>query len=241
VAARIGSAERRGATAVVAAFGLATDPVADEWALRGFKMQRRLIPRNRPWQFVCHSIESCIVGTAFILAGCATSGDFEANQLVSNAISIQREAAACSQSIARDARYQYIASLLPLTAPYQATVIQMTNTDTADTAESRTLLAWTQDMQKCRRQVISYVRQSAPIFLALILSAWADEDGVLAGVIQRKVSWGNAATQLRIIQVKLLSSLTDRAIQLDAQLDSAKQAELARRVAIFDAITNLAP
>jgi hypothetical protein len=55
------------------------------------------------------------------------------------------------------------------------------------------------------------------------------------------VSWGVAATRLRAIQIKLLSGLTDRAIQIDAQLSSAKQAELARRVAIFDAITNLAP
>ncbi len=117
----------------------------------------------------------------------------------------------------------------------------MTNTDTADDAESRTLLAWTQDRQKCRQQVAGYFRQSAPIFLALILSAWADEDRVLVSVIRRKVSWGDAATHLRIIQVTLLSGLTDRAIQVDAQLNSATQAELSRRVAIFNAITNVVP
>jgi hypothetical protein len=66
-------------------------------------------------------------------------------------------------------------------------------------------------------------------------------DEVFVGVIQRKLSWGAAATRLRAIQVRLLSNLTDRAIQVDAQLNSAKQAELARRVAVFDALTNLAP
>jgi hypothetical protein len=199
------------------------------------------LPRNGPKQFVCRALEPCIAGTAFVLAGCATSADIQSNQLISSAISAQREAAACNRSIASDARYQYIATFLPLAAPYQATVAQMTNTDTADDAESRTLLAWTQDMQKCRQQVIGYFRQSAPIFLALVLSAWADEDGVLVGVIERRVSWGDAATHLRTIQVRLLSSLTDRAIQVDAQLDRTRQAELSRRVAIFDAITNLAP
>jgi hypothetical protein len=111
----------------------------------------------------------------------------------------------------------------------------------ADADEIRSLTAWTQDMQKCRREVIGLVRQRSPISLALVLSAWADEDEIFVGVIQRKLSWGSAATRLRAIQIKLLSSLTDRAIQVDAQLNSAKQAELARRVAVFDALTNLAP
>ncbi|MBS0642034.1 MAG: hypothetical protein JSS43_19385 [Proteobacteria bacterium] len=117
----------------------------------------------------------------------------------------------------------------------------MTDSNKVDDAERNALLAWTQDMQRCRQQAIEYVRKREPVFLALVLSAWTDEDGVLVKVIQRKLSWGDAATQLRTIQIKLLSSLTDRAIQVDAQLNSARQAELSRRVAIFDAITNLAP
>jgi hypothetical protein len=199
------------------------------------------LSRNGPWQVICCALEQWIVGTALFLAGCVTSADLQSNQLISNAISIEREAAACNRSIASDSRYQYITTLLPLAAPYQATVVQMTNPRTADDAEIRTLLAWTQDMQKCRQRVIGYFRQNAPIFLAFILSAWVDEDEVLVGVIQRKVSWGDAAAHLRTIQIKLLSNLTDRAIQVDAQLNSARQAELSRRVAIFDAITNLAP
>ena len=67
------------------------------------------------------------------------------------------------------------------------------------------------------------------------------EDEVFVGVIQRKLSWGVAATRLRTTQIKLLSDLTDRAIQIDAQLSSAKQADLARRVSILNAITNLVP
>jgi hypothetical protein len=130
---------------------------------------------------------------------------------------------------------------LPLAAPYQASVIQMTNTERANDDEIRALTSWTQDIQKCRREVIGYVRQTSPVSLALVLSAWADEDAVFVGVLQRKLPLGVAATRLRTIQVKLLSELTDRAIQIDAQLNSAKQAELSRRLAIFDAIANLAP
>jgi hypothetical protein len=182
-----------------------------------------------------------ILGSSLWLVGCATSADVQSSALITDAMTIQRQAVACNRSIASDVRYQHLVGLVPLAAPYQASVAQMTNTDRATTDETRALIAWTQDMQKCRREVIGLVRQDSPVSLALVLSAWADEDDVFVGVIQRKLSWGVAATRLRAIQIKLLSSLTDRAIQVDAQLNSAKQAELARRVAIFDAFTNLAP
>lgn len=72
----------------------------------------------------------------------------------------------------------------------------MTNTTRANDDEICAVTAWTQDTQKCRRQVIGYVRQSSPVSLALVLSAWADEDAVFVGVLQRKLSWGVAATRL---------------------------------------------
>lgn len=169
--------------------------------------------------------------SALWLACCATAPDAQSNALLQDPLSIERQAVTCNRSIASDIRYQHLASLLPLAAPYQASVVQMTNTDRASADEIRALTGWTQDIQKCRRDVIALVRLS-PISLALVLSAWADEDEVFVGVIQRKLSWGAAATRLRAIQVRLLSNLTDRAIQVDAQLNSAKQAELARRVAV---------
>ena len=130
---------------------------------------------------------------------------------------------------------------MPLTNPYRASVVQMTNRERASEDEISALSAWTQEMQTCRQQVIGYIRQNSPVFISLVLSAWAQEDEVFVGVIQRKLSWGTAAARLRATQIKLLSDVTDRAIQIDAQLSSTKQAELSRRVAVFDALTNLAP
>ena len=182
-----------------------------------------------------------MLGGMLWFAGCATAPDVQSNPLLTDAMTIERQAVACNRSVASDARYQHLGSLVPLAAPYQASVVQMTNTDRANADEIRTLTAWTQDRQKCRREVLGLVRQSSPTSLALVLSAWADEDEVFVGVIQRKLSWGVAATRLRTTQIKLLSDLTDRAIQVDAQLSSAKQADLARRVSILNAITNLVP
>jgi hypothetical protein len=182
-----------------------------------------------------------VVGGGILLSGCATEADVKSNQMLSDAITVERQAVACNHSIANQPRYQNLNSLIPLAAPYRASVTQMANSGRANDDDIRALIAWTQDMQKCRQQLIDYVRQSSPVSLSLILSAWAEEDAVFVSVIQRKLSWGAAATRLRAVQVKLLSELTDRSIQIDTQLNTAKQAALSRRVAIFDALTNLAP
>jgi hypothetical protein len=182
-----------------------------------------------------------ILGGALSLFGCTTSPDADPNNLLSSAMAIEQKAAACYRTVATNTRYQHVSNLLPLAAPYRASIVQMANRDKADEQDIHALIAWTEDTQKCRSEVIGRVRQSAPTSLALVLSAWADEDAIFVSVIRRKLTWGAAATQLRSTQIKLFSSVTDRAIQVDAQLNSARQAELARRVDILDAITNLAP
>jgi hypothetical protein len=187
------------------------------------------------------SREAGVLGVVLLLAGCTTASNVQSSPLISNAMTIERQAVDCKRAIANDPRYQHLARLLPLAAPYQASVVQMTNTRTANDDEIRALTAWTQDMQTCRQKVLRYVRESSPISLALVLSAWADEDEVFVGVIRRRLAWGVAATRLRSIQVRLLSKLTDQAIEINAQLSQANEADLSRRVAVFDAITNLAP
>jgi hypothetical protein len=178
---------------------------------------------------------------SFLLLGCSTAADVQSKHLLSDALTVERQAIACNRSVASDARYQHLTNLLPLAALYQASVLQMTNANLATDEEIGTLMAWTQDMQKCRRAELEYIRQNLLLSLSLVLSAWTEEDEIFVRVIQRKLSWGVAATHLRAAQVKLLAALTDRSIQLDAQLNSATQAELSRRVAIFDALTNLVP
>jgi hypothetical protein len=101
-----------------------------------------------------------------LLAGCATAAVKPSDKFLSDTIIIEREALACKRSIASQARYQNLTGLLPLAAPYQASVIQMTDADLANDGERRALTAWTQDIQKCRGQVIQYVRQSSPVSLA---------------------------------------------------------------------------
>jgi hypothetical protein len=192
--------------------------------------------RTKPW--FSRSISHAVV---LLLVGCSTATNVPSNDLLLNALTAEREAIACNRSVAGDARYRHLAGLIPLAAPYRASVVQMIDTDLANEEEVRTLTAWTQDIQKCRRAALEYIRQNSLLSLALVLSAWAEEDEVFVGVIQRKLPWGVAATRLRAAQIKLLSDLTDRAIQIDAQVNNAKQAELSRRVAVFDALTNLAP
>src|SRR6201999_3378664 len=91
-----------------------------------------------------------IVGGGLLLVGCATSADPQSTKLLSDAITTERNAVACKRSIASETRYQNLMTLLPLAAPYQASVVQMTNVTRGNDNEIRALIAWTQDIQKCR-------------------------------------------------------------------------------------------
>ena len=182
-----------------------------------------------------------LLGSTFLLTSCVADSSRATQQQLSEAISIQSEAVACNQALANDDRYRPIMKLLSLAAPYQVSVAQMANSHLADHDEVLALVAWTHEMQRCRQKVLGYVRQNDPTFLSMLLSTWAKMDQVFVGVIQRRLSLGAAATRLRTIQIDLLSDVTNRTIQIDAQLNTARQTELTRRVAIFDALTNLAP
>ena len=57
----------------------------------------------------------------------------------------------------------------------------------------------------------------------------------------RKLAWGNLVQKLRTNHAEMLDALTHQITQLSQQLGTEKQAELSRRVAFFDALTNLAP
>jgi hypothetical protein len=149
-----------------------------------------------------------IVCGGLFVCGCATQADHVSDQLVANAVTVAREAAACRQAIAGERRYQELDRLMPLAAPYRASVVQMSNTERVRPEEVDTLIAWTEDTRACRQQVVTYTTRNEPVFLPLVLSNWAEEDDVFVGLIQRKLSWGAAVT---------------------------------RRVAIFDALTNLTP
>jgi hypothetical protein len=182
-----------------------------------------------------------VIATLLIPTACTTSADTEAHRRVSELLAVSREAIVCRRSIAANARYQAIAIHMPLTAVYRATLAQMSDTRFATDGEIRTLALWTQDIQQCRQRLINTVLTQIPASLAVFVASWNRDDGIYVLLSERKLAWGPAVMRLRIIEAELLSNLTDLMFRITTRLSREEQAELSRRIAIFNALTNLAP
>ena len=70
--------------------------------------RRQPLPRHQSGQ---RSMTLGIFGSGLLLVGCATTSDAQSDKLLSDAITIEREALACNRSVASEARYQNLTGL----------------------------------------------------------------------------------------------------------------------------------
>jgi hypothetical protein len=192
-------------------------------------------------RLVLQSVASLFVAINLLLGACSTSADINANSFLTDDISVAQDAASCRRSLASNIEYEPIARRMPLVDIYQATIRQMADAQLANPEEVSALLAWTQELQKCRQKTLAAIRLQSPIALGRVLTGWNAEDGVFVLLSKRRLTWGDAVTRLRTIRAELFSKLTDQAFRESTQLNANKQAELTRRVSILNALTNLAP
>ena len=201
-----------------------------------------IVPQNFTGLLHGSQLKCVIAAIASLMAGaCSTSADVNADEFSADAMTISQDAASCRRSLADNIEYGPVARRMPLVDIYQATVQQMADTRLASANEVSALLAWAQELQKCRYKTLAAIRQRAPIALASVLTAWNGEDEVFVLLSKRRLSWGDAVIRLRSNRADLLSKLTEQAFRESAQLSASKQAELSRRVSILNALTNLAP
>ncbi len=176
-----------------------------------------------------------------MLAACSVSVDVDTNRQMADLLSLSREALACRRSVASDPQYQMIAARMPLVRLYLATLAQMADTRFATDDEINALALWTHAIQTCREHLVDAVLRQTPASLAPFITSWNEQDQVFVLLVRRKLAWGEAVLRLRTVEAELFSKLTDQAVQIAAELNRNKQAELSRKIAIFNALTNLAP
>lgn len=206
------------------------------WARR-FDHRIRLSPHDVPKKRLC-----CILPVIpWLLAGCSVSAQQEVQRVTENAVAASRVAEDCRSVIGADPRYQRLASHIPLGSPFDATLSQMTDTSLADRDDVASLGLWLSDLGKCRHQIIDITLRDIPMALAVLVVAWNKDDEAFVLLATRKLAWGKAIMAIRTNRAEMLSALAGQILQLSQQASAERQAELSRRVALFSAITNLAP
>jgi hypothetical protein len=187
------------------------------------------------------SICRLVVVMPLILSACATSADIESRNGTANIIAASRDVLACRSAIAAKPRYQTLATHMPLVVLYNTTLLQMTDTAFANSDDVVALGLWLDDMRVCRRQIADAAVRGFPASLSVLLENWNRDDEAFVLLATRKIAWGKMVMTLRANQAKMLEAVTRQTLQQSQQLISEKQAELSRRIAFFNALTNLAP
>jgi hypothetical protein len=175
------------------------------------------------------------------LTACSAPAQQGVQRTSANVIAASRVARNCRDLIEGNPRYQQLASRFPLGSIFDATLSQMTDRQLASSDDIASLDLWLRDVRQCRNQIVDITLRDFPTALAVLVVAWNKDDGVFVLLATRKVAWGKAIMEVRANRAELLTALASQTMELSKQASAERQAQLTRRIALFSALTNLAP
>lgn len=143
----------------------------------------------------------------FLLLGSAcTPTQAEKTQFTETVQSAGQRERDCRRSVAAKPEYQIIAKHMPLDDVNQATLTQMIDVNLSNSTEDLALDRWQRDMRACADQLIGMLRNTTPVLIPIIVTAWNKEDETLVLLVHRKIAWGDA-----VMRLKTQSADADRA------------------------------
>lgn len=176
-----------------------------------------------------------------LLTDCSVSAQSEVQRAAANVAAASRVAQNCRSLIGGGGHYQQLANHIPLGSVFDATLSQMTDTSLADAEDVAALALWLDDLGKCRHQIVDISLRDFPTALPILVTAWNKDDEAFVLLATKKLAWGKAIMAIRTNRAEMLDALARQSLELSHQASAERQAELSRRVALFSALTNLAP
>lgn len=176
-----------------------------------------------------------------VLSACTSAADVTAKRQAADLLTASRDATACRNTVAAKPRYQGLARHMPLEVIFDATLLQMTDTAQATADDVVMLGLWLSDTRECRRKFADALLDVMPTALPVLAANWNKDDKTFVQLAMRKLTWGQAVIKIRENRAEMLDAISHQILQLAQQLNAERQAELSRRVAIFNALTNLSP
>jgi len=117
----------------------------------------------------------------------------------------------------------------------------MTDASLASRSDIASLGTWLKDLEECRHEISRITLRDFPTALAILVTTWNRDDETFILLATQKLAWGKAIMAIRASHAEMLNALAHQAQQSAQQASAERQAELSRRIALFTALTNLAP
>ena len=101
--------------------------------------------------------------------------------------------------------------------------------------ESRLLVKFHDDLLPCRQTILGKIEGVTPTIAQELTEEMFKGDQIAMKLIKRKITWGEAVRQRQELQLQTKKNLISAGQQINSALAASHQAEIAQRIAIFQA------
>ena len=178
-----------------------------------------------------------MLATAGLLFGCATGAQRQLAGMAANSRSASQEFQNCATAIYNQPELEPLRRNLPL-SPENASLAQLANTNHVSPEEAQLILANHPKLQACRQQFISQLSQATPTLAPIFVKAVTATDDSTVALLQKKLRWGEFLQRVRQITLERRAETEAEGRRVLAGLEQAHEAEVARRQAAIQALSN---
>jgi hypothetical protein len=176
------------------------------------------------------------IATAFLLGGCATSAQRQYQAIVTNSQNASQQLQICVATGRNLAEFTPLQNHVPMNID-QATLEQLADIDKASDEAVQAILVTHPKFLSCRQSYLTQISQTTPTLVPIYVSLYAKGDGSLVDLIQKKQSWGEHLRRAKDASVEARLQISQENQRIAAGLNRSHEAELARRQAAANAMS----
>jgi hypothetical protein len=176
---------------------------------------------------------------AGLLGGCATAAQRQYQAMATGNLAILAQAQNCTTEVYNSPDAASIRSHSPID-PREATLAQLSDQSLPNKQEIAAVLVLHPRLQACRKAILDGLLNTTPSVIPILTKEYAGADDDTIAFVQRKMSWGERVKRARDRLIGLQASLEAEQQRIIAGLERSHEAELARRQAATNAISQWA-
>jgi hypothetical protein len=177
-----------------------------------------------------------VIAVSLLAGACATAAQRQYQAMATNGQSSSQSLQACVRPVWDAPENAPLRARMPFKV-IDATLQQMSDKDFASDEEIQTILVVHPKLNSCRQAFLTQLSQTSPSISVLYASTFADNEHHLIDLIDKKERWGEYVRGAKQRVTELQLRLTQESQRITAGLDQSHQAELARRQAAANAMS----
>lgn len=162
------------------------------------------------------------------LGACATAAQRQMEGMKQTLVSGIASTTACINDVQSNPKYSSLSKYMPPQND-DFTMEQLSNQSIPTIAEAKLYTQFSNDMKSCKKTFLEASNKTSPLLGSVVLNTNTRTDNVSVEIIQRKITWGEAARRFKEISAAANADYMQAAAQIDNSLNQQHQAEMQQR------------